>query len=165
MTRTIEDKAHQLAESECIANQGGLVNAVLATNAIQGMTWDELENAQKPAAQVAQDTGWELYQAEIDGEWRAKNYTTDIGLEDADDEDEAWEELCRQEDIEDEPQDILEWWLVTKRLADDLEEIGAPVLRTEYGDWWGRTTSGQHPGLDGEIMDVARLLTHRTGIL
>jgi len=49
---------------------------------------------------------------------------------------------------DDEPQEVFQWFLVTSWLADRLEAIGEPVLRNDYGDWWGRTCCGQRIALD-----------------
>lgn len=54
----------------------------------------------------------------------------------------------------DEYQEILEWWLITKWLAEKLEHIGEPILETDYGFYWGRTCSGQAIILDGTIQRI-----------
>jgi hypothetical protein len=51
--------------------------------------------------------------------------------------------------VDSEPQDIFEWWpisdqWVTKRLI----EMGEPVIDSDYGAWWGRTSTGQRIALD-----------------
>lgn len=51
-------------------------------------------------------------------------------------------------------QEVLEWWVVTDYMAKRLEETGEPILRTDYGNWWGRTTSGQCLDLDGAMWEV-----------
>lgn len=52
------------------------------------------------------------------------------------------------------PEDIYEWWIVDRWLLDKLEAHGQPVLRTEYGDWWGRTCTGQAVALDSVIEEI-----------
>lgn len=47
-----------------------------------------------------------------------------------------------------EPQEILEWWLVSSWLGRKLLIEGEPILESSYGIWWGRTTSGQAVSLD-----------------
>lgn len=64
------------------------------------------------------------------------------------------------EDGESEPQEIFEWWLVTRWLAEKLVAIGQPVLDNGYGHWWGRTCTGQAIVMDGTMQEVARLI-HR----
>jgi len=51
-------------------------------------------------------------------------------------------------------QDICEWWRVSKSLARHLHRIGVPVLRNDYGCWWGRTCSGQDILMDGVIQQT-----------
>jgi hypothetical protein len=71
------------------------------------------------------------------------------------DEDDATSTL--QDQIRDnaEAQEIYEWWRVTKWLAKRLEEIGEPVLSNAYGQWWGRTCTGQSMLQDGTLQRVA----------
>lgn len=55
---------------------------------------------------------------------------------------------------DEDPQDIHEWWIVDRWLLDKLEAHGQPVLRNEYGDWWGRTATGQAIALDCVIEEI-----------
>ncbi len=64
--------------------------------------------------------------------------------------------LCGQS-LED-PQEVYEWWLVSEYLEKKLEEQGEPILKTEYGSWWGRTCSGQVIMLDTVIEDIYQSL-------
>ena len=59
---------------------------------------------------------------------------------------------------EGDPQEIYEWWLVTDFLARHPDAIGEPVLINEYGNWWGRTCTGQTVMLDGTLQAIARRL-------
>jgi hypothetical protein len=62
-------------------------------------------------------------------------------------------------DVEDDESDfpeILEWWAVTEWLAERLIEEGEPVLKNEFGTWWGRTTSGQAIYMDSVIQKIAQ---------
>lgn len=56
---------------------------------------------------------------------------------------------------EQEAQEIYEWWLVSGWLLEKLESYGEPVLKTDYGDWWGRTGTGQAILLDSVIGSIA----------
>lgn len=53
-------------------------------------------------------------------------------------------------------QEPLEWWLVSKWLHDKLTPLGFVTLQTDWGYYWGRTTSGQAIELDGVLQEVAR---------
>lgn len=55
---------------------------------------------------------------------------------------------------DDDPQEIYEWWIVDSWLLNKLEAHHQPVLRTEYGNWWGRTCTGQSIALDSVIEDI-----------
>ena len=63
---------------------------------------------------------------------------------------------CREdEDCEEEmPQDIFEWWVVSNWLAERLGKESDPILDTEYGIWWGRTTTGQVIWMDSVIVKI-----------
>lgn len=50
---------------------------------------------------------------------------------------------------EQQPQEIFEWWPINSDfLKNDLIEMGEPVLSNDFGDWWGRTCTGQAIVLD-----------------
>lgn len=53
------------------------------------------------------------------------------------------------------PRDIYEWWLVSSWLADQLADMGEPVIRNGFGYWWGRTCTGQALLMDGTLQEVA----------
>lgn len=56
------------------------------------------------------------------------------------------------------PKEIYEWWIVTDWLLDKLEAHGEAVLRTDYGEWWGRTCTGQSIVLDSVIEDIYKAM-------
>ncbi len=60
-----------------------------------------------------------------------------------------------EEDQEGNVTEILEWLLVSDWLAERLEERGSPILKNEFGTWWGRQTSGQQPFQDPVIRVIA----------
>lgn len=51
-------------------------------------------------------------------------------------------------------QEIFEWHICSDWLLEKLEKRGQPILRTDWGDWWGRTGTGQSISLDGVIEDI-----------
>lgn len=57
-----------------------------------------------------------------------------------------------------EPAEIFEWWIVSDWLADKLEVHGEPILKSDYGTWWGRTCSGQAISMDSVIEDIYKEL-------
>jgi len=76
----------------------------------------------------------------------------------ADNADISEEEAEKQavDDLKDEqlPQEIMEWWLVSEWLERKLEAKGQPILKTDYGNWWGRCGTGQAILLDGVIEEI-----------
>lgn len=57
-----------------------------------------------------------------------------------------------------EPKEIFEWWAITDWLAGKLENVGEPILFSDYGTWWGRTCTGQSIELDGVIQKITENL-------
>lgn len=55
----------------------------------------------------------------------------------------------------DEYVEVLEYWMVSDWLADKLLEQKEIVLKNNYGNFWGRTVSGQAITLDGTFQDIA----------
>ena len=60
------------------------------------------------------------------------------------------------EEPENEPQEVFEWWIVTEYLYDKLKEKGHPVLEWGNNYYWGRCTTGQAIVLDGVISEICR---------
>lgn len=63
-------------------------------------------------------------------------------------------ESCLGSEIESEPQQIFEWWIVTEYLYRKLKEKGEPVLEWGNNYYWGRTCTGQVILLDSVISDI-----------
>ncbi|MEZ4784391.1 MAG: hypothetical protein R3F28_10005, partial [Candidatus Kapaibacterium sp.] len=57
---------------------------------------------------------------------------------------------------EEEYREVFEWWIVDSWLLDALEREGKPVLRSKYGAWWGRTTTGQNRRHDDVLQRIYR---------
>jgi len=49
---------------------------------------------------------------------------------------------------------IYEWWTVSSWLERHLEQQHEPILRNDYGVWWGRTCTGQAIYLDSVIEQI-----------
>lgn len=75
-----------------------------------------------------------------------------IGKIDLDEDFNLWKDFIRDNQ---EPQEVLEWWLVTGWLCQKLREAGEPVLDNNWGFWWGRTCSGQAILADGVLQRIA----------
>ena len=63
----------------------------------------------------------------------------------------CWDNYEQSEHI----QEIFEWWpLESSFLVEDLLKMGEPVLSNDYGDWWGRTCTGQSISLDPTFWSI-----------
>lgn len=67
------------------------------------------------------------------------------------------------ESMDDLNREPLEWWRVSRSLLRELREIGEVVIDSEYGEWWGRCTSGQAIIHDGVFQRVAQRINSRIG--
>ena len=56
--------------------------------------------------------------------------------------------------LDQEPQEIFEWWIVTEFLYNKLKDKGEPVLEWGNNYYWGRTTTGQAILLDSVISSI-----------
>lgn len=66
----------------------------------------------------------------------------------------SWTDICNLFDQDDNPQEIYEWWLISPWLAKRLREAGEPILKTDFGYWWGRTVTGQAIKFDYVIQSI-----------
>ena len=64
----------------------------------------------------------------------------------------------RLEDIEEEPQEIYEWWIVDSWFAKKLAAKGQAILTCDYFTAWGRTCTGQSIHLDYVIEEIYKEL-------
>ena len=58
------------------------------------------------------------------------------------------------EELDSQPQEIFEWWIVTEYLYRKLKEKEEPVLEWGNNYYWGRTCSGQAILLDHVISEI-----------
>lgn len=58
------------------------------------------------------------------------------------------------DDLDNEPQEVYEWWLVTSFLGEKLKEHGEVILNNGSDYIWGRCTTGQAIMLDNVISDI-----------
>ena len=50
--------------------------------------------------------------------------------------------------------EVMEWWLVTRWLAEKLQEQGEVIIENCGCHWWGRQCSGQAIYLDAVMTDI-----------
>lgn len=58
------------------------------------------------------------------------------------------------EDCAGEHKDIFEWWRISDGLLKELRTQEEPVIESDYGNWWGRTCTGQSITLDPTFYDI-----------
>ena len=64
--------------------------------------------------------------------------------------------LAQLEEIEALPREIFEWHLVSPWLAEQLLKQSQTVIMNEYGNWWGRTTTGMNYENDSVLKEIAK---------
>lgn len=129
------EKQRKLSEfvgREVILCQSHLVDALLANQEVPEVDWENIENIYSPLLPYndQKDTCVECEAEVVD-------LTSD--------------ELCEDCNT---PQEIFEWWVCSSWLIEKLRAMGEPVLDTDYGTWWGRTTTGQAISLDYAIEKI-----------
>jgi len=78
----------------------------------------------------------------------------------------SYEEITEQELIDEirhngeDINEIYEWYLVSGWFLDRLKEINEPYLENDYGEYWGRTCTGQSIYLDYNIQKLAYKYSH-----
>ena len=68
--------------------------------------------------------------------------------------DEGFENIQEARDNGEDAQEIFEWWRCSDWLIERLAAKKEPILRTDYGDYWGRTCTGQAIFLDSVIEQI-----------
>lgn len=130
-----QEELGRFVSREVFTCQTMLVDQLLNTEAMnyQGFDFENITN-------LYENTSFENWQ-EVQGETYLKHNTEEQQLKD-------------YEDREENPQEIFEWWVVSDWLLEKLEDKGQPVLKTDFGSWWGRTCTGQAILLDSVIEEI-----------
>lgn len=69
--------------------------------------------------------------------------------------DELQNQIEELENEQEEPQEIYEWWSVTRWFSDKLKAKGQCIVSDGYNSYWGRCTTGQAILLDSVISEIA----------
>jgi hypothetical protein len=110
---------------------------ILALNDSTMVTWDDIENGYYEACpHCGEEVEWE--ECEEEGKCI-----------------ECSEELF-ENDLESEPQEIMEWWIVSKFWYEKVRDMGQPVLEWGNNYYWGRCGTGQAILLDGTASRIAQ---------
>lgn len=68
---------------------------------------------------------------------------------------ESWKEACEAHNIDVDPVEVYEHWIVSDLLAHHLRDHGMLVEEFLGFTIWGRTCTGQAIAMDGDIQDIA----------
>lgn len=85
-------------------------------------------------------------------EYLLNNENEEIGIENI--ENYYYQNEYEEEEEEEAEKTIYEWWLVSNCLLSKLNEKNEPILKTDYGSWWGRTCTGQSITMDSVIKEI-----------
>lgn len=115
-------------------NQTMLVDKLLAENIVK---YDDIVNFYKP---YCSECGGEMI--EVDDRFLKTTFfkCENCGVTD--------------DSPDDKPAEIMEWWLCDEWMIEQLQKQGEPILKTDFGSWWGRTCSGQAILLDYVIEKI-----------
>ena len=154
-----DEAAERLIRNEVLACQSMLVDAHLAATQRGKMPgdisthweWDDVENLYPDPSDWSPQKCWD---------WLREHVTKPPEIEKGTGENHEHWELRLRDAVRDhaEPAEVYEWWLITEWLAEQLRELGEPILETDYGTWWGRTCTGQGILGDGTFQEIAHKL-------
>jgi len=157
MTNT-QETITRIISQEILSNQSLLVEHMLsAYDESNEFSYDDIVNLYDTSKDTLLDWIYYNISKEELKEYLEYKYSEAFPIESYD-YDELLE-LAYAFNFEPEPQEIYQWWIVSDWLADKLEQHGEPVLRNNFGVWWGRTCCGQAIESDGVIQDIAKELT------
>jgi len=152
MMKTIEERAEAFVRKEILCLDTMLVDMLLMGENL--FSWDNITNLHVPMSDaMLPEFFYEeyfLYNKDDDQVLSFREFLLDdCGV-------------YEEDMVEDNK--IYEWWRVSDWFADKLEEYDAPVLRNDYGTWWGRTTTGQACYMDAVIHRIVKdLYTEEVG--
>ena len=140
----LDQAAERMMEREVLACQSSLVDAILSRSSTwptsEGdpiLSWDDVANAHVYRCPECLG-GLKDY----DGDEGHEKACTDCG----------WAGDETDGDLE--PVDVMEWWLVSRWLADQLSARGEVVASDGQSQWWGRCCTGQGIILDGIMQRI-----------
>lgn len=134
----LEERIERIVNNEILTCQSSLVEKLLSENIVN---YDDIVNLYKDNSEEIEELQEKL--EELENQDNEEENEVEI--------DNLQSKIEELESEQEEPQDIFEWWVVTNWMADKLEEIGEPILRSDYETWWGRTCTGQSIKMDYSI--------------
>lgn len=152
-----QDIKRRMIDREGFLCQSALVSATLEKWDNDLFTWDDVVGGENYSVELSSGW-WEGNAAERDAKIDELREELDCELSSPDTTREKWEQL--ENDISllenaDGEREIFEWWACSSWMIKKLKEQGEAILETDFGDWWGRQTTGQAILLDGCISRIA----------
>lgn len=157
--------------------QSCLVDKLLTNDPpIDGFSWEDIQNQSVDPSDWERD---EIYQyaddngINLDGDPRKLDRDDLISTSGEDDDTEETDDELREiivannldewidsvrEWSQENPQEVYEWWLVDQFVLAELAEMGEPFIDNDFGEWWGRTCSGQMICCDSTFYTLAEKL-------
>lgn len=125
----VQDITREFVMPHIYRNQSHLINH-LQEQEVEGFTWDDINNLYMTDEEII----------------KYADYRDDMTEQDLIDE-----VRYNGEDRN----EIYEWYLVSDWFLSKLKEIDEPYLDNDYGEYWGRTCTGQSIYLDYSIQKLA----------
>ena len=140
----LEQKAQKLVEINVICNVSQLISELSECDKFQEEILD---------MSIAYDYEECVYQAIQNDELDIEKIEEDYNL----DSSEHYKEICDDYNLDPEPKEVFEHWIITDSLARHLEEYGELVTYDFAGlTIWSRTTTGQAIYADYVIEQIAK---------
>jgi hypothetical protein len=157
-SKAVHEKAENIINQDILANQTSLVNCLMelvAQRSIEG----ECIYQENRLMDYARDRVVNLEDYCLESIEAHLMDTLDMSMEEilelpACDR----EELAIRHGYQHAEKHIYEWWLVSPYIAEKLEYINEPILRTGFGIYWGRTCSEQSIIADGVVQQFVDFL-------
>lgn len=157
-TTTNQKIKGRLVEREVVLCQSSLVDGMLAKGVFQ---YEDVQNLEYLRADLS--TGeWEGTDTERNEKIEELRERLEIYEDDCEDgetlasfKDVVESDISALENAEYQYKEVFEWWVVSSWLLEKLKAQGEPILENDFGEWWGRCTTGQAILLDYSISKIA----------
>lgn len=155
----INEMAERYCDKEVIWSMSTVVSTLLEVEN-EAVSWDNVMNYEPSVDLMDGQECTAFIENDMEETWRdllEDDYTpealTELQPSDLDEADiEHLRDYIRDNYT---PREVLEWWLVTEWLAEELFEINEVTVEIGANHFWGRRQSGQHIVMDGTLQKIA----------
>lgn len=151
-TPTNQDIKRRMIDREGFLCQSSLVSAILDKYDSDLFTWEDVNGGESYSVELSSGW-WEGNEAERDAKIEALREELDHVEEDTHEFEKINDDIELLENA-DGTREIFEWWVCSSWMIKKLKERGEAILETDFGDWWGRQTTGQAILLDSCISQI-----------